>query len=342
MSIRPFLPVQAAAALALLLAVSGCSGGGGDATSAGTPAGSPTASATSSPDGEPAVSSADAAFAAMQDYNRRNNALIRKVRKPPYDLEPWKQVDGGSLLALDAFDMRALEKGYPYEGNRWRWTAPVQVYAPASKTWPKEFVAAASSMPVKPGRKQSKPGRKTVSLAVLQQATAGAPWTQVAHAPADAKRLPAAAGFGQESVPTDDQRAQALELAQQVPAYWRTGKAPAGFANTKFIDAPGKHRAESMRRGIYRDITYTARLFGGPASVRTYRVSGGAVALASYRMQITWIAERTIYWLDRAAAVWGTQPRPRLTETEVADVSYFIPDAGPAQPLGCEWNLALY
>jgi hypothetical protein len=178
-------------------------------------------------------------------------------------------------------------------------------------------------------------GGKLVPAWVFAQSAEGAPWKHVATGMAVRSRLPQPLPAGPEAVVSQADRDRAVELAEQLPAYWSAGAAPAGFASTELIDEPRVWRAEQLEGGLYRDITYSARRFDGPASVHTYRAQGGALVVASYRFETTLTAVRTLNWTEESQrAVWGAQPRQVLRRTQVASATFFVPDSGKAQPLG--------
>lgn len=333
-----------ACALALSLSVSACSGGAEDTPAAGsTKAAAASATPSEAPYGEPAVASDAEALAALQDYNRRNNAVIVAFRKPPYTLARWKTVDGGAILAEDAYDTRAAAHGFVQPDNRWVFQRVVKVYAPPSKTWPKEMLVAADSRVLKRPPDAPRPDRRFVGLGRFVQPAEGAPWLHVASGYAVRARLPQPAPAGPEAIPTDADRARAVELAQELPAYWSGGTAPAGFAGTKFIDQPRTYRTEQLKRGIHRDIKYDVRLLDGPDSVHAYRAQGGVLVLASYRSTVTFTAVTTLFWTEASnKAVWGAQARPVLRRTEVVGATFFVPDSGKARPLGYYRNDALF
>jgi len=269
----------------------------------------------------------------LRDYNRRNNAVIAKVRKPPYDFSLWKTVDAGPLLAADRFGTKASKNGYDLPDTRWLFGAPIRVYALASKTWPKDLLVAAPTHYV--GRRKSWMGRESVALVLLRQPTSGAPWVSLADGVAARARLPQAAAPGTDPAPTAEQREQVVTLARQLAAYWRDGTAPAGFADTKFVDRPRTSRATSMKSGEFRDVVHDARILGGEGGVHVFRVDGGVLALVPYRLSVTWIAASgTRHWTDMAASVWGSGSSSRLRSTNLAVASFYVPDGGPAQPLG--------
>jgi hypothetical protein len=165
-------------------------------------------------------------------------------------------------------------------------------------------------------------------------------------------QLPEPLPAGPEAVTSQADRDHAVELAEQLPVYWSGdgapawsagAAAPAGFASTEHIDEPRVWRAEQLKRGLYRDIAYSARLFDGPASVHTYRAQGGFLVMASYRLETTLTAVRTLNWTEESQkAVWGAQARPVLRRTEVASATFFVPDSGKAQPLGYIRSNALF
>jgi hypothetical protein len=333
-----------AVALALSLSVSACSGGGDD--SAG-PDRTPGVGATATPSapsyGEPGVASAAEANTVLRDYSKRNNALIRKYRATPHKPAVWAQVDAGSLLAADRFGAKAVTNGWDYPDFRSRYAAPVRVYAPASTTWPKEVVLAARTSWLKPSKELRPDGRGTVALVVLQQAAEGAPWKKLSETSAARGRLPEAAAAGSDPVVTEAQQARAIELAGQLPAYWATGRKPAGFADVKRVDEPRTTRDTWLKDHAYRDVRYRARLDGDAAtSVYAFPVQGGTLVVASYRLWTTWIANSTIHWLEGAASVWGSTSRPRLTGTKIAQAAFFVPDDGPARGLGYDDSYALF
>jgi hypothetical protein len=330
-------------ALALSLSVSACSGGDDDPSAAGTKPAGTAASPSESPNGEAAISTESEAFAAMQDYVRRDNALIRRSRSTPHDAAIWRTVDGESLLAADRYYALAVRNGWDYPDHRWRYAAPVRVYAPASTTWPKVIAVAARATLLKPDKEIPPDGPGTVELAVLQQEAEGAPWKKVVQTSAALKRLPKAAAIGAASVATEAQRARALELARRLPAYWATGRKPVDFADVTRVDEIRRTRGGWLRAHAYRDVRFRARLAGGEAAaVRTFRVEGGVVAIAQYHLWTTWVANSTIHWMKDAASAWGTTSRPRLTATSVADAAFFVPDGGKARGLAFDSGYALF
>jgi hypothetical protein len=331
-------------ALALSLSVSACSGGGdGSAHPDRTKGVGATAAPSETSYGEPGVASAAEAFAALRAYSRRNNELIRKYRATPQRPSVWSQVDAGILLATDRFVAKAVNNGWDFVDFRSKYSAPVRVYAPASKTWPKEIAVAARQTLLKPTKEMPQDGPGTVELVVLQQAAEGAPWKKAAGPSAALTKLPQAAAIGADSVPSDAQRARALELAHQLPAYWATGRKPAGFADVKRVDEPRRTRDKWLKAHQYRDVRYRARLDGDAAeAVRTFRVQGGSLVVASYRLWTTWTANSTIHWTEGAASAWGGTARPRLTGPKVAQAAFFVPDGGAARGLGYDDGYALF
>jgi hypothetical protein len=320
--------------------VSGC-GGGDEPASRPTAKGSPSASATASPYGEPAVTGAAAAFAALRDYNRRNNQVIVKTNRAPYDFSLWKSVDSGALLATDRFATKAARNGYHVPDSRWRFGSPIRVYAPASRTWPKDLLVAAPTHYV--SSHQSWVDRKSVSLVLLRQPSSGAPWISMGDGVAARSRLPQPAAPGSDPVPSAEERQQAADLAGRLATYWRDGTAPAGFADTRFVDEPRTTRATSLKSGEFRDVVYDATVLEGDDGVRVYRVDGGVIALAAYRLRVTWVAASgTRHWEDLAASVWGSASSARLTSTNLAFASFFVPTGGPAQPLGYRAQYAAF
>lgn len=312
--------------------MSACGGGDHqDSTPPGKAASS--TSPTSSRYGAPAVASTDAAFAAIRDYNRRNNAVIAKVSRPPYDFSLWKTVDGDAALATDRFSTKAQRNGYDMPDTRWRFGLPIRVYAPASATWPKDLVVAA---PVRStATRKTSTGRQSVGLVLLRQPASGAPWISLVDGVAAKSRLPQPAADGTDPVPTAEERQRAVALAQALTTYWRDGTAPDGFADTKFVDQPRTTRSTSLKSGEFRDVVHDAALLGGDDGVHTYRVDGGVLVLATYRLRVTWVAASgTRHWTGVAASVWGSGASARLTSTNLAVASYFVPEAGPARPLG--------
>jgi hypothetical protein len=333
-----------AAALALSLSLSSCSGGGDEPSSSGRTKGTDATHAPTAPSyGEPGVASAAEAFAVLREYSKRNNALIRKYRATPHKPSIWSQVDAGILLATDRFAAKAVNNGWDFADFRSRYSAPARVYAPASKTWPKEVAVAARQTRLEPTKESRPDGPGTVELVVLRQAAEGAPWKKVAGPAAARASLPQAAAIGADSVPTEAQRARALELARELPAYWATGRKPAGFADVKRVDEPRTTRDKWLKAHEYRDVRYRARLAGDAAvSARTFRVQGGSLVVASYRLWTTWVANSTIHWTEGAASVWGGGSHPRLTGTKIAQVAFFVPDDGPAHGVGYDDGYALF
>jgi hypothetical protein len=287
------------------------------------------------------VASTDEAFAAIRDYNRRNNAVISKVRKPPYDVALWKTVDGGAVLAADRFETKASQNGYDQPDTRWVFGSPIRVYAPASKTWPKDLLVAAPTRYV--ASHKSWMDRKSVGLVLLSQASPGAPWISMLDGVAAKARLPQAAAAGSDPAPSAEERQQAVTLAGQLATYWRDGTAPAGFADTTFVDQPRTARAKSLKTGEFRDVVYDAKILGGDAGVHVYRVDGGVIAMVPYRLSVSWIARSgTRHWTGSAAAVWGSGSSARLTSTNLAVASFFVPAGGPARPLGYYYEYATF
>lgn len=322
-----------ACALALSLSLSACSGGENEAAPAG---GSRTASATPTPSpyGEPAYANADAAFAALTDYNRRNNAIIPIANKPPFAKEAFAPVDTGPTLAVDRWHA-ALAKADP--GARhdvgWNFMTPVATYLPASKTWPKLVLVAAYNR--FDGHKPPKPS-KLIPLTVFVQRAEGAPLKMETSALVLRRKLPVPLAAGADPAPVD--RGRAVSLARAVAEHWsKDTPSAAGFASTKALDRDlAEDRAQHL---AYSARTWTARLLGKPgAAVRTVPVTGGTLVVADYR--ITKVVRAVgagsyVFWTGDNAKVLGGDHRRMLTGTSYSSAAWFMPaDGGPAQPLG--------
>lgn len=333
MSIRPSFPARGVAAFAFVIGVAGCSGGGdvpksADANGVGT-----TESATTSTYGEPAYPDAAAAFAAITDYNARNNALIPVASRPPYSKNAFAPVDSGPILAQDRWQALLLRADPKVDRSKsWFYDQPIEVYLPAARAWPKLVLSAGYSR-IK-GTKSPKPAEWT-ALTVFVQPAEGAPLKHETSVPVLRTRLPKPLAPGDDPTVTD--RARAVALARALAKHWsQDTRTVPGFVSTKILDADlDKDRALPSGPN---DITWSARLLGGPAGVRTIAVSGGTLVVADYTILKTIRAigiGSLVYWSGDYAKVLGADKRRSVSATTYAGAVWFMPaGTGKAVPLG--------
>lgn len=329
-----------ACALAVSLLAAACSGG--DDPKAG-PSASASAGASSSPQpsyGEPAYPDADAAFAAMSDYNVRNNAVLPKAMRPPFDPDVFAAVDEGPAMARNRWDV-ALAKADPASRDVKPWTfeKPTHVYLPASTSWPKLVLAAADT---KVRGQKAKPS-KWIPLSVLTQPAAGAPLKHVAWVWVLRAKLPAA--LDPDADPSVSDRGHAVALAHALAAHWtKDTDTVAGFTSTDILDAD-LDQDRSQRSGP-NAITWTARMLGGADGVRTVAVEGGTLVVADFRVVKTIRALGVgglVYWSGDYAKVLGSAKRSSVTADSYLGAAWFMPTGGgPAVPLGATRVPALF
>jgi hypothetical protein len=334
MSIRSSFPVQGVAvlALALALAVSGCSGSG-DPKSADTTAAHARESTTTSPYGEPAYPDAAAAFAAITDYNTRNNALIPVASRPPYSKNAFTPVDSGPILAQDRWKA-LLAKADPSARTTksWFYDRPLEVYLPAAHAWPKLVLSAGYSHTK--GKKSPKPGRWAM-LSVFAQPAVGAPLKHETGVWVVRIKLPEPLAPGAYRTVVD--RSRAVALARALAKHWtdHTAAVP-GFASTRILDAD-LERDHALPSGP-NAISWTARLLGGAAGVRAVAVSGGTLVVADYTIRKTIRAlgiGSLVYWSGDYAKVLGAAKRRSVSATTYSGAVWFMPTGtGKAVPLG--------
>ncbi|HEX7717582.1 MAG TPA: hypothetical protein VF416_09860 [Marmoricola sp.] len=325
--------VSITAAVALSLAGAGCSAGRDRPTRAG--ASSPGASETPSPAsyGEPAYPDAAAAFAAIGDYNTRNNALIDVASRPPFPREAFAPVDTGPVLAHDRWQIALAEADPKARASKgWAFEEPRAVYLPAARTWPKLVLAAADARIE--GAKPPKAG-KWIDLAVFVQADQGAPLKHHASIPVLRGRLPGP--IAPDADPAVPDRARAVALARALAEHWTKDTAAVpGFVSTSMLDADlARDRAQPPGPNA---ISWTARLLRGEAGVHTVAVDGGTLVVADYTIRKTIRAlglGSLVYWSGDYAKVLGAEKRRSVSATTYAGAVWLQPTGGgDAVPLG--------
>lgn len=313
MSRTPLVGLSATALVATL-ALAGCSGGSDDPDGAGSAG---TSASPSAPPRPPVATLADAKKV-VQGYQRRNNAAIRKARKPPYSAKAWRAVDGGPVLASDRFSTAEFKNGYREQAaGRVFFDDVARLYAPLPPAGgPQWFMVAMRERSRTKGHTSKGP-----VLSLFERPRSGARWKHTMIVGLKAGDRPRSAEPGSAATPAAATIRRAARLARQVGAFWNHGRRPRAFA-------PSRMLTDTLKVESYQTLAIRAALLGGTSGVRAVAVEHGTLVLAPFRLVQTYRARTgTIHWTEGSAAVLGSGEHTTLTRHEVGTVAFLMPNA---------------
>ncbi|NHN55911.1 hypothetical protein G9U51_09005 [Calidifontibacter sp. DB0510] len=319
------------------------SGGGGAATT--TPA---TPSRTSTPPPAPNLSVAQA-NAVLTDYDRRNNAAIKKAAS--YDPSGWASADTGVLLASDRRQTaiaKALTRKEPPVALRSTATAAYGGVGPTDTqgTWALIVGKQTMTNPTPSSSASSSPAGREYLTLQPGQSTAG--WTAFGSvwSPADAPALPKPVTTAPAPLTAPQRQTMANAVSNAAYAVSNGGTSDFGYAAViKQIRAFGwgdsvaqKDRAAANSNyqcagwgDAKRTPATTATLLGTPA-VRTLRAQGATLGLVSLDCDQTLTAPdgQRITLDPRIATVDGVKlPTGReVTLRAAVQLLLVVPDQG--------------
>ncbi len=285
-----------------------------------------------------AAADSDAVVAALEDYDRRNNAAIEVASNKPYTAGAWRKADTAALLEQDRYDTAAsrirkkTSKGFTHN-------APTQAYVPASKGYPL-FLMTVGDFSSTKDKKSTYTG-----LEVLSRDSATAPWLAEVSIGIKRDQVPEALAYGEASTPTSAQVKKARAVAATLSAYWREGTEP-GYALSKDVTFPVREAKKQQRAASQFIATgrVTAAPFGqDESSVRVVRVKGGVLAVASYDVDIVYTPKVGVQlnFNGLEGKILGNEPRSQLTRPGVGYAAWVIPDSGKPELVGGGWDATL-